>query len=102
MNLEDFIKDLEPELQEEARACGSFEELLALAKDAKIPLPDEALAVIAGGDDSEVGYCVNPKCPRCGSRNTEEIDGAVEGKSGIVFDPARYRCKDCGYKWTIG
>ena len=29
----DYIKDLAPELQEKARACGSTEELLALAKE---------------------------------------------------------------------
>ncbi len=32
MNLEDFIKNLPPELQEKARACGSASELLALAR----------------------------------------------------------------------
>ena len=35
MNLEDCIKDLSPELQEKARACGSVEELVALAKEEK-------------------------------------------------------------------
>ena len=55
MNLEDYIKNLSPELQEKARACGSAEELLALAKEAKVPLPDEALAAIAGGDDVDGG-----------------------------------------------
>ena len=37
MNLEGYIKDLVPGLQEKARACGSAEELLALAKEAKVP-----------------------------------------------------------------
>ena len=53
MNLEDLIKDLDPELQEKARACGSAEELIALAKEAKVPVPDEALEAIAGGQDAE-------------------------------------------------
>ena len=58
MDIESYIKDLSPELQEKARACGGVEELLALAKDAKIPLPDEALEAIAGGDDDdEDGSC---------------------------------------------
>ena len=39
MNLEDYIKDLAPDLQEKARACGSVEELLALARENKVPLP---------------------------------------------------------------
>ena len=63
MDIESYIKDLSPELQEKVRACGSVEELLALAKEAKVPLPDEALAAIAGGDDPEAGGCKDPiKC----------------------------------------
>ena len=68
MDIESHIKDLSPELQEKARACGSVGELMALAKEAKVPLPDEALAAIAGGDDPEAGGCKDPiKCPKCGS-----------------------------------
>lgn len=96
MNLEDYTKDLAPDLQEKARACGSVEELMALAKEAKVPLPEEALAAIAGGDDSDVGYCQNPKCPKCGSRNTEPCD--KEG-SEIIWDEETFRCKDCGCKF---
>ena len=91
MNLEDFIKDLDPELQEKARACGSAEELIALAKDAKVPVPDEALAAIAGGDDSD-GQCINEKCPKCKSRNTVNYDS----EWSIQY----WRCNDCGYEWT--
>ena len=57
MNVESYIKDLSPELQEKARACDSVQELLALAKEAKVPLPDEVLAAIAGGEDSDSGNC---------------------------------------------
>ena len=70
MNLERFIKDLAPELQEKARACGSVEELIALAKEAKIPVPDEVLEAIAGGQDAdEVGCGKADTCPSCGSTN---------------------------------
>ena len=31
MDIESYIKDLDPDLQEKARACGSVEELIALA-----------------------------------------------------------------------
>ena len=90
MNLEDYIKDLSPELQEKARACGSVEELLALAKDAKVPVPDEALAAIAGGDDPETGKCrpSGPECPRCCSSN-------------VTFDyyDLLWKCNNCGYEW---
>ena len=90
MNLEDYIKDLAPDLQEQARACDSVEELLALAKEAKIPLPDEALKAIAGGDEPEPVNCTKsmPHCPNCGSKN-------------VVYDmiDLEFVCNDCGFKW---
>lgn len=90
MNLEECIKNLAPDLQEKARACGSIEELLALAKEAKIPMPDEALEAIAGGDDSEVGNCKPkmPNCPSCGS-------------SDVKYEWLDYEfiCQKCGYRW---
>ena len=94
MDIESYIKDLSPELQEKARACGGVEELLALAKDAKIPLPDEALEAIAGGDDDdEDGSCGGKvKCPKCGSKNVSVKNEAEDVK---------YKCKDCGYKWYV-
>ena len=88
MNLEDFIKDLNPELQEKARACGSVGELLALAQEEQVPLPDAALEAIAGGDDQDGAICHKEKCPRCGSTNVYFAAGA-----GI------YYCLDCGFKW---
>ena len=72
MSLKDYIENLSPELQEKARTCGSVEELLALAKEAEVPLPDEALAAIAGGDDPKAGDCKDPvKCPKCGSTDID-------------------------------
>ena len=88
MNLEDFIKDLTPELQERARACNSVEELLALAKEAKVPVPDEALAAIAGGEDiEEVGCGKKRQCPNCGSWDTKFIHGKA----------SMWHCNNCGY-----
>ena len=49
INIEEYIKDLSPELQEQARSCSSIDELLKLAKENKIPLPDDALEAVAGG-----------------------------------------------------
>ncbi len=93
MNLEDYIKDLAPELQEKARACGSVEELIALAKEEKVPLPDDALAAIAGGDDIEPASCGHPECPKCKSEDTEQT-----GKNAsYVF----WKCRTCGYQWKV-
>ena len=94
MNLEDYIKDLSPELQEKVRACGSLEELLALAKEEKVPIPDEALAAIAGGEDAEVGsWCGKEKCPRCGSEKVQLI--AYTG-SGFFLE-----CQNCGLVFVV-
>ena len=90
MDIESYIKDLSPELQEKARACGSVGELLALAKDEKVPVPDEALAAIAGGDQPDPENCkpAKIKCPYCGSTNTE-----------FNMEINMYECNDCGKLW---
>ena len=96
MNLKKYIENLPPELQEKARACNSVEELLALAKEAKVPMPDEALEAIAGGDDSDPENCQGETCPKCGSTNVIMVK---EEYSGLY--PVHYmKCNDCGYEWT--
>lgn len=94
MKLEDYIKDLAPELQEKARACGSIEELVALAKENKIPVPDEAIEAIAGGKViNRYGICgeVVVKCPYCG-----EEEGVFEAD---VHHQSGYHCTRCGRSW---
>ena len=89
MNIDSYIKNMPPELQEKARACGSAQELLALAREAKVPVPDEALEAIAGGDDPDPQNCdENPRCPHCGSTNV-----------GFDMMYGKYECEDCGYMW---
>ena len=85
MSLDDYIKKLAPELQEKVRACGSAEDLLALAKEEGIPLSDAALEAIAGGDDPNLENCVQLTCPKCGSE----------------FQMGMY-CENCGeeLKWV--
>ena len=96
MNLEDYIKDLPAELQEKARACGSVEELVALAKETKAPLPDEALAAIAGGQDVDPANCTPHRdCPKCGSANT------VCTKNEWFIYYAEFHCNDCGHNWSV-
>ena len=48
-NLEEYIKDLSPELQEKARACKTKDELLELAADEDMEIPMDALESVAGG-----------------------------------------------------
>lgn len=88
MSLDDYIKKLAPELQEKVRACGSAEDLLALAKEEGIPLSDAALEAIAGGDDPNLENCVQLTCPKCGSHDISE---------NILH--AAFHCNACGYEW---
>lgn len=56
INIDEYIKDLSPELQEKAKACSSVNELLELARENKVPLPDDALEAVAGGKDDDTGF----------------------------------------------
>lgn len=49
LNIENYIKDLSPELQEKARACKTKEELNAFVTENDLELPDEALEMVSGG-----------------------------------------------------
>ena len=94
VDIESYIKDLSPDLQEKARACGSVEELLALAKEAKVPVPDEALATVAGGDDIDNSACNPEKCPKCGHKekpywNEELANGEIRH---------HFKCSNCGHE----
>ena len=98
MDIESYIKDLDLELQEKARACGSIEELLALAKDAKVPLPDEALTAIAGGNDVDHDSCgMDPKCPNCGSKDVT-CTGKESSKGNTRF---HFVCNKCGTHFHV-
>lgn len=59
------VNDLSPELQEKARACKTSEELLELAKEEGMEIPDEELEALASG-----GWCSDHEwgCPadKCG------------------------------------
>ena len=97
MNLENYIKDLDPGLQERARACGSLEELLALAKEERVPVPDEVLEAIAGGADVEAGSCNAKKCPKCGHKEDPyQIEHLSNGLDRFYF-----KCSKCGCKWCF-
>lgn len=93
MDIESYIKDLSPELQEKARACTSTDELLKLAQDSGAPVPPEALSAIAGGADEEVGDCKGTKCPKCGSK---DVDTSHDWEKHEEW----HHCNKCGYNWS--
>ena len=78
VDIESYIKDLSPELQEKAHACGSVEEV-----------------AVAGGDDVDVGSCGPDCCPKCGHREKPYWSEWLD--NGEIRE--HYKCSKCGYKW---
>lgn len=55
------LEDLSPELREKAKACKTADELLSLAKEEGVEIPDAELAGISGGY-SAGGECNSDHC----------------------------------------
>ena len=94
MDLEKFISNLTPELQEKARKCGSVEELAALAEAEHVTLTEEAMEAIAGGKGKDTKNCRKMSCPKCGST---DLDAWPVLRHGITVE--HFRCRKCGYEW---
>jgi predicted ribosomally synthesized peptide with nif11-like leader len=75
------LKSLDPELRAKVKACGTPEEILALAKEEGYTLTDGELEQISGG-----GLWTNdePKCPKCGSKD-------------FVWGNPYNTCLNCGF-----
>ena len=60
-NLEKYIGELSPEMQEKARQCKDMQELNTLLAENDVELSDDALKAVAGG-------CGTPQyCNKCGT-----------------------------------
>ena len=68
--LEKYIGELSPEMQEKARECKTMDELNALLAENDVELSEDALGAVAGGcsvsDKHPVGTPLWWKCPQCG------------------------------------
>jgi hypothetical protein len=84
---EKYIEGLDPELQEKARACNSLEEVMELAAENDIELPEDALEAVSGGcgteSKPEIKY---PYHKICGKR----LENVFERGGGI-----KYKCAVC-------
>jgi len=94
MTVQEFLDSLPAEQKIQALSCRSADELIAFARKAKVALPDEALADIAGGanDPDAVGSDADepaPPCPECGSSDTHVA----------FFAQYDYYCAKCGYQF---
>jgi predicted RNA-binding Zn-ribbon protein involved in translation (DUF1610 family) len=70
--LEKYIGELSPELQEKARQCKNRNELTRLIAENDVELSEDALAAVAGGGGCTNaslthGQKVNLNCPECGN-----------------------------------
>ena len=70
-NLEKYIGELSPEMQEKARACKDMNELNALLAENDVELSEDALQAVAGGCSKssaayDQGNETHFNCPECG------------------------------------
>ena len=103
MNIEAYIRDLPPELQEKARACKSYDELVKLAQQDDVELPDEVLDVVSGGGficDNITAKQAAPKglvCPKCKSTKVKLKPSDITSNASSGFIPyEKYKCENCG------
>ena len=80
--LEKYVGELSPEMQEKARECKTKEELNALLAENDVELSEDALKAVSGG------CTTTRKCPQCG--------GKMEFFS-VHGDYTGWRCTSCGY-----
>ncbi len=86
-------EDLTDEQRARAAECRTPEELLALAKEEGIDIPDEDLEKIAGGLTWGKSRPF-PPCERCGSSK-------VYKEVRVPPETSNYVCKDCGHTWLV-
>ena len=91
MDIENYIKDLSPELQEKARACKSTDELLKLADDNDIELTADTLESVSGGACENSKEEPKGRCPFCGSTHIRyqtvlKVSNSGLGQGWCCFD----------------
>ncbi len=94
--IEDYIKDLSPELQEKARACKNMDELMELAGEEGVELSDEALGNVAGGCSSSSTPCNHSGCQGQITAATRVGAGRMAGES--KWKVTQVKCTSC---WAI-
>ena len=94
IDIEKYIRDLSPELQEKARACQTVDELLALAEENNLALPDEAAEAVAGGKYKPCQH-KNYYRNECG-KGIENINGTL-----VNFVPGFDTCLDCNMRRSV-
>lgn len=91
-NFEKYIEGLSPELQEKARACNSLEEVMELAAENNIELPEDALEAVSGGCGGGHSHSGNTEVYELLDLNIQFRGNKIEYLKG-------FRCTGCSYKW---
>ena len=94
--LETFIGELSPELQEKIRECKTMEEFNTLLAENDVELSDDALEAVAGGCGTTKGY----KCLKCGANPLKYIESKA-GYDGWVM-AMFFKCPKCGQMHYTG
>lgn len=92
INIDDYIKemDLSPELEEKARQCNTASELMELAAENDIELPEDALEAVSGGCGSKKTRVV--VCNYCGKDAVNKKDLTGRGEVNVRW------CENCSRK----
>ena len=86
--LEKYIGELSPEMQEKARECKDMQELNALLAENDVELSEDALEAVAGGCESTVNYCY--VCKLCG----QKVAACTEADLPAIEEYLRRNSKD--------
>lgn len=95
MNKERYISTLEPAMQEKFRDCESVEDMLTVAKNEGLELPDEALDAVYGGCGTSYTYQIDDydRCKVCMSRVQLRSVGH-HGFPNVYYCPTCFTSKD--------
>ena len=102
MNREKYIQSLAPEMQERMRACDTVEDMLMIARQEGLELPDEALDAVYGGGCGGASYTYKDEaykaCSTCNSRVNLRSVGH-QNFPNVYFCPLCYTTKDPTEVW---
>ena len=101
--LEKYIGELSPEMQEKARECKTMEDLNTLLAENDVELSEDALQAVAGGcscsDSYPEGHIFPGKCPDCHA-DLKYHDNVLAGtRAHCVATGILYFYNANEYKW---
>ena len=87
--LEKYMGELSPEMQEKARQCKDMKELNALLAENDVELSEDALEAVSGGcsqssNHYDQGDLTTAKCPACGCQKKGKPRGYLSGHTAGV------------------